>query len=393
MNRKHLKSNTFRAVALAAGLLVSLPQLCHAQGAAVTPAGGGRLYVELRDASLADALEMIFKASGNPSHIIDESAKYTMIPFQPWENKEWDEIIRVLANLYNFKFYRDTQSGTYIIEPRVVPQPVAPQFGGDQPSPFAGGGSPFGRPVTGGPGPASNVPRNPFQAQGGATTGGNQPVAPTGPASRQTNVFGRPQTLPSLGRPMGAGAPTARPDEDAPSPFGPAPTPPVPASPFSSVVPTTPRPGGSAGMAPTRPGGTGAGGTGTGGTSRTGKNGEPKEYHILTVKHIYAGAVTKVFANGTILPTEDLVNMGSDSGGGGGGGFGGGNNRNGGNNGNNRGNRGGRSGFGGISGGSSRGGFGGGGSNFGSSNRFGSLSSEGSRLARAGDLDVYGLGF
>jgi len=403
MNRKLFKSSSVCVFALAAGLLISTPQLSHAQGAAepgtVTATGGGRLYVELRDATLADALEMIFKAAGNPSHIIDESAKYRTIPFQTWENKQWDEIVRVLANLYDFKYYRDQQSGTYIIEPRVVPQPVTPQVGAGNPtgapSPFGNAGLPFGRPsgatapTTNVP-PASNVPRNPFGTTGAqpATAGqprGNTP-APTGAAA---NIFERPQTLPSLG-----GPPRPVPNDGAaPSPFG-VPTPPtttVPATPFGSA-PTTPFSTPPA----TRPNtGTGTGpGTRPGSNTRGTQSDEPKTYHIVTVKHIYAGAVTRVFSNGTIIPTEDLVNSGEGSGNGNGTGNSG------------RGGRGrsGRSGFGGIGGGRSGSGFGSSGfgnSGFGNggfnsgfgNNRFGSNGFDGSRFAQSGDLDVYGLGF
>jgi len=393
MNRKLFKSTSLRAMAFAAGILVSVPQLSHAQDAGVaTPTGGGRLYVELRDATLADALEMIFKAAGNPSHIIDESAKYTTIPFQTWENKEWGDIVRVLANLYNFKFYRDAQSQAYIIEPRIVPQavaPVTPQFG-------SGGATPFGQP------PAGEVPRNPFQNSGrpAGTAPGNpfqnpaKAANPLPPAGGAPNIFNRPQALPSLGGnrpggtlPAGTAPAGADPDDSTPSPFA-QPTIPttVPTTPFT--IPST------APTAPTRPT-TGGTGTTTGtrpGSSKTGKNGEPKEYRVLTVKHIYAGGVATLFG-GTVLSAEELIVPATASGGGqggGGGGFGGGG----------RGGRGGsgRGGFNSIGGGNSnrnnnRGGFGGVSNNNNRNNRFGSANVDGSRFARAGDLDVYGLGF
>lgn len=100
----------------------SLPFMtpAHAQNA-VTPGIGGRLsVVELKDTTLADALEMVFQAAGNPSHIIDEQAQ--MVPIQAYSltNIAWDAAVRNLAQLNGYKVSRNP-SGTYLIEPRVIP--------------------------------------------------------------------------------------------------------------------------------------------------------------------------------------------------------------------------------------------------------------------------------
>ena len=101
------------------GVVASFCASAQAQNT-VTPAPGGRLtVVELRDTSLADALEMIFQAAGNPSHIIDEQAQAVLIPSVTLNNIAWDSAVRNLTQLNNFKVSRNP-SGTYIIEPRIA---------------------------------------------------------------------------------------------------------------------------------------------------------------------------------------------------------------------------------------------------------------------------------
>ena len=83
----------------------------------ITPGGNGRFYVELKDASLADALEMVFKASGNPAHIIDEAAKSVYIASITLPNATADAVIRQLANQNNF-LVKKNSAGATVIEPR-----------------------------------------------------------------------------------------------------------------------------------------------------------------------------------------------------------------------------------------------------------------------------------
>jgi hypothetical protein len=137
------------------GVMLPFASPARAQNA-VTPGAGGRLsVVELRDTSLADALELIFKAAGNPSHIIDDSAQTVPIPSVTLNNIAWDAAVRNLANLNNFKVSRN-ETGAWVVEPRV---PVAPVDGMEAPGPDNGFGGP-------------SMPANPFGARPGGPNGG-----------------------------------------------------------------------------------------------------------------------------------------------------------------------------------------------------------------------------
>ncbi len=115
----------------------------------ITPGGNGRFYVELKDATLADALEMMFKASGNPAHIIDEAAKSVRIASVTLPNATADAVIRQLANQNNF-LVKKNSAGATVVEPRA---PVIPADGMGMP----------GAPVPGMPGGRPGiVPANPF---------------------------------------------------------------------------------------------------------------------------------------------------------------------------------------------------------------------------------------
>ncbi len=153
-----------------------------------------RVYVELRDASLYDALEMVYRAAGNPSHVIDPSAKAVNIGSATFQNQQWTEIVLKLANQNNFRVRN--QGGTYIVDPRPVPTTGFPGGfpGAGGPPPGFGGPPPgFGGPPPGFGGPGGN-------AFGGITTFGNRSVSP----SVTTRVS--PQTLP--GRRGGLGGVT-----------------------------------------------------------------------------------------------------------------------------------------------------------------------------------------
>jgi hypothetical protein len=166
-----MKMNTpLRPIAtlVAAGaLLTSALQPAAAQTANTE----ARVYVELRDASLYDALEMVYRAAGNPSHVIDPSAKAVNIGSATFQNQPWTEIVLTLARQNNFRVRN--QGGTYMVDPRPVPTT---------------GGFPGGFPGAGGPPPGFGGPGgSPF---GGIATFGNRSVSP----SVTTRVS--PQTLP-----------------------------------------------------------------------------------------------------------------------------------------------------------------------------------------------------
>ena len=265
----------FPAMALAALCLNGHP--VSAQGAAEPavadagnqPAGQLRFFVELKDATLADALEMVFKAAGNPAHIIDDSAKDVNISSSTFPNHDWSSIVRQLTSTYNFKFYKN-EGGTWVIEPR-FPQQF--QQGGGEFSSGSSGGSSSGRGGRGGFGGGSQgssssgsqggFGRGPASGFNGSSS--STPANPFGGGSRpQVNTFTNRQTLPSFG-------------------------------------------GGAAAAADT---------------------GEEKSFRILTVKHIPARGVAALFKDAEVIATEVFVQPAGGGGGfggqQGGGGFGGG---------------------------------------------------------------------
>ncbi len=170
------KTSTLCCLGALTGTLISLAPAVQAQNA-VAPAVGGRLsVVELRDTSLADALEMIFRAAGNPSHIIDESAQNVPIPSVTLNNITWEAAVRNLANLNDYKVSRNG-SGAYVVEPR---NPVPVGDGSE-------GGLPFGPAATEGP---RGVPSNPFIGR---------PRRPRTQAAPSIRTFANSQTRPSRG--------------------------------------------------------------------------------------------------------------------------------------------------------------------------------------------------
>ncbi len=272
------------------------------------PAGQLRFFVELKDATLADALEMVFKAAGNPAHIIDDSAKGVNISSSTFPNHDWPSIVRQLTSTYNFKFYKN-EGGTWVIEPR-FPQQFQQGAGGEFSSEESGSsGGRGGRGGRGGfsggfSGGSSGSPRGGFSGsspggssssmQSGSGFGGRSNGTPTNPfgggTRPQVNTFTNRQTLPSFG---GGGAAAA-------------------------------------------------------------DSGEEKSFRILTVKHIPARGVAALFKDTETIPTEIFV-MPAGGGQGGQGGFGGGQGGGG------FGGQGGGGGFGGQGGGGGFGGQGGGG--------------------------------
>jgi hypothetical protein len=257
---------------VAAGVLsLSTGQAAHAQSA-ITPAGGGRYYVELKDARLADALEMVFKAAGNPSHLIDESAKSVTVASITFNNVAWDSIVRQLANQNGFLVQKNA-SGTTMVEPRTPPaaEGGAPAGPGYPPGyPGAAGGTRPNLP------PSRTVPANPFGAafEGGESNVttmanaqfGNDPAADTTQGNAQFNN-NRNRNNNNNNTSNRSGRRQLNPDG---------------------------------------------------------------EYRLIVVRHIYAGGIANVFADGDVIATEDMVlpaSAGSgigSSGGFGGGGFGGG---------------------------------------------------------------------
>jgi hypothetical protein len=175
MNKKHLAFGT--ALALAGIVAAGATRPAQAQGTA-TPAGDGRFYIELKDAPLSEALEMIFKAAGNQSFVINEAAKaYNIAPIT-FNNVLWSSAVRQLANQNGFLVRRDADSGTYFVEPRV---PVATGLEGGP------GGIP-GMPGMMAPG----LPGRPLQGAAPANPFGGRPGTPTTRVNRQAAPALRP---------------------------------------------------------------------------------------------------------------------------------------------------------------------------------------------------------
>jgi hypothetical protein len=131
-------------VIIAGVCTIGMGAVAHAQ-TVITPISNNRYYIELKDVSLSDALELIFKAAGNPDHRIDEAAKHYFISSLTLTNVDWNDAILQLVNSKGFKLTRPNGK-TYVINP----PPAPPQ----QQSPGAFPGIP------GAPG----MPPNPFGA-------------------------------------------------------------------------------------------------------------------------------------------------------------------------------------------------------------------------------------
>lgn len=130
------------AMSVAAGLCGIASHPVQAQEA--NAAGEARLVVDLRDASLDDALNMIFKAVGDPTHSIDPAAKtFNIGTYHNQEPKAWNDIVRTLANMGNFSMRRDPGDGSWRIELRAAP--TNPNFpGGMSPGMNPSGMNPSG---------------------------------------------------------------------------------------------------------------------------------------------------------------------------------------------------------------------------------------------------------
>ena len=196
-----LKKHTLWSLVALTGTVISCSLPVQAQVAA--PATTRLSVIELRDASLADALELIFKAAGNPSHIIDESAQSVPIPSVTLNNIAWDAAVRNLANSNNFKVSRNG-TGTWVIEPR-NPLPAEGMMGGEG-GPFGPGG-PGGNPFLGGGRPGA-APGAGGRAGGRGGFGGGGRGGRT-LSNQNVRTFSNSQTRGNFG----GGRPAANPNE------------------------------------------------------------------------------------------------------------------------------------------------------------------------------------
>lgn len=111
--KKVMNIGTWAALTALAGTSV----LNGVQSASAQEASSStRFSVDLKDATLRDALELVFQAAGNPPHVIDPAASQVRIGSVSFKDQEWRDIVRTLANLNKFRFRRE--SGSWIIDPR-----------------------------------------------------------------------------------------------------------------------------------------------------------------------------------------------------------------------------------------------------------------------------------
>jgi hypothetical protein len=184
-----MKTKSFWGMtALLGGALLSSGSLASAQTATT-----GRLaVVEIKNATLEDAINLVFRSAGVALPILDESTKTIAAPDITLNNVAWDDVIRQLAPARDWRFYKGV-TGQYIVEPR-APQIVPGQEGLPFGAPGGAPSSPFG---------ANPFGANPFgggsrnRAQGGRTQG-NQLVRPG------VETLANSQTLPRVPGARGA---------------------------------------------------------------------------------------------------------------------------------------------------------------------------------------------
>ncbi|HEX8551117.1 MAG TPA: hypothetical protein VF681_06120 [Abditibacteriaceae bacterium] len=172
-------------LALVVAAAFSAPQISRAQGTA-TPAGEGRFYIELKDAPLSDALEMIFKAAAVPSFSIAEEAKAINIAPITFQNVQWATAVRQLANSNGFFLQRDAETGAYKVNPRqpaagAADNPFATPPGGLPVNPFGGGRPGMNRPTLNGTPPVTRTNRQTTPGRGGRGGATSTPSTPRDP--------------------------------------------------------------------------------------------------------------------------------------------------------------------------------------------------------------------
>jgi|GEM_PF-3054918 len=126
-------------IAIAGACMLGASSMAHAQ-TVITPVSNNRYYIELKDVSLADALELIFKAAGNPDHTIDEAAKHYFISSLTLTNVAWDDAVMQLVNSKGFKLTRPNGKTYTIKAPPPPPQQMPGEFPGEPGMP----NNPFG---------------------------------------------------------------------------------------------------------------------------------------------------------------------------------------------------------------------------------------------------------
>jgi len=153
-------------IAIAGACILGASSMAHAQ-TVITPVSNNRYYIELKDVSLADALELIFKAAGNPDHTIDEAAKHYFISSLTLTNVAWDDAVMQLVNSKGFKLTRPNGKTYTIKAPPPPPQQMPGEFPGEPGMP----NNPFGASLNDSP-EVNTVANAQFGGRGGNNRGG-----------------------------------------------------------------------------------------------------------------------------------------------------------------------------------------------------------------------------
>ena len=102
----------------ATALLTGAQNPVQAQAAAGTQstASAARFSVDIKDATLMDALQLVFMAANERSYSIDAAAKSVRVGTLSFKDQPWRDIVRTLTSLNKFRFAR--LNGVWVVEPR-----------------------------------------------------------------------------------------------------------------------------------------------------------------------------------------------------------------------------------------------------------------------------------
>ena len=92
------------------------PAEAQAAAGAKPTASSARFSVDIKDATLKDALDLVFMAANERSYYIDAAAKSVRVGTLSFKDQPWRDIVRTLTSLNKFRFART--NGVWVVEPR-----------------------------------------------------------------------------------------------------------------------------------------------------------------------------------------------------------------------------------------------------------------------------------
>lgn len=104
-----------KKLSLVVALLLSLSSICFGQQV-VTPITPKRIYIELRDISLYNALELLFKGGGISDYRIDPSANDVFIKSIVLKDVVWEDALIRVTNSKGFILSRPGGK-LYVVSP------------------------------------------------------------------------------------------------------------------------------------------------------------------------------------------------------------------------------------------------------------------------------------